>query len=126
MKSKEKISRSKREELRVELEADEKEFFESSGFSKYRLENASPDGLHEQRKEQRKNRTRSPISIPTRCSKYKLITFPEIKLKYKVPGYPECYLLPIRFPKLHQKIIASLLYLKSSKRFKPKNVVIAQ
>ena len=94
-------------------ETEDDDYYESNTYSKYRLLNASPDGLHEYKS----RLARSPASIPSKCRKYRLTKFPELKLKYKIPGFPECYLLPIRFPVLHTKIVSGLLRFKQKKRF---------
>lgn len=64
---------------------------------------------------QRVNLNRSPQSIPSKCTRYKLLSMPEIKFEYKIPGFPERYLLPIRFPNLNNRILSSIARLKSAR-----------
>lgn len=65
------------------------------------------------------------VSIPSRCrsvrlfspskknlplslfSRYVLVTFPEVPLRYNAPSYVERLLLPERFPTLFQNIVQS-------------------
>ena len=96
---------------RLKSETEDDEYYESSIYSKYRLINSSPDGLHRYKHMP----PRSPSSIPSKCRTYKLKKYPELKLKYKLPGYPESYLLPIRFPELHTKIVGELLKFKKKR-----------
>jgi hypothetical protein len=96
---------------RIKSETEDDDYYESSTYSKYRLIHASPDGLHCYKRLSSK----SPASIPSKCRQYKLTKFPELKLKYKLPGYPESYLLPIRFPELHTKIVQELLKFKKKR-----------
>ena len=53
-------------------------------------------------------RPRTPNSIPSKCQSYTLIKGPEIHFEYQLPNCPEKYLLPVRFPALYSKIVASL------------------
>lgn len=47
-------------------------------------------------------------SNPARKSFNETKEYPEIKLQLNIPGSPEKYLLPIRFPKLYKKLISKL------------------
>ncbi|CAF0757198.1 unnamed protein product [Rotaria sordida] len=47
------------------------------------------------------------VSIPSKCSRYVLVTFPETPLRYNAPSYVERLLLPERFPTLFQNIVQS-------------------
>ncbi|CAF2517530.1 unnamed protein product [Rotaria sp. Silwood2] len=47
------------------------------------------------------------VSIPSKCSRYVLVTFPEVPLRYNAPSYVERLLLPERFPTLFQNIVQS-------------------
>ncbi|UJR37906.1 hypothetical protein I4U23_030594 [Adineta vaga] len=47
------------------------------------------------------------VSIPSKCSRYVLVTFPEVPLRYHAPTYVERLLLPERFPTLFQNILHS-------------------
>ncbi|CAF0759873.1 unnamed protein product [Didymodactylos carnosus] len=44
------------------------------------------------------------VSIPSRCSQYVLVTFPEMPGRYMIPTYVERLLLPQRFPNLFKNI----------------------
>ncbi|CAM4797074.1 unnamed protein product [Rotaria magnacalcarata] len=47
------------------------------------------------------------VSIPSKCSRYVLVSFPEVPLRYNAPSYVERLLLPERFPTLFQNIVHS-------------------
>jgi hypothetical protein len=115
----------KKEDVKYISDNEDDEFGDNSSYSKYRLSNASPDGLHEQNRARNKSQASIP-SIPSKCRRYKLVRYPEIKFRYKIPGYPECYLLPIRFPKLHTRIISDLLKCKTKKHYHRNTIVDAQ
>lgn len=45
------------------------------------------------------------VSIPSKCSRYVLLTFPRHQTRYNIPSYVERILLPERFPALYNNII---------------------
>ncbi|CAF0754419.1 unnamed protein product [Adineta steineri] len=47
------------------------------------------------------------VSIPSKCSRYVLVIFPEVPFRYSTPSYVERILLPERFPTLFQNITHS-------------------
>ncbi|CAF1427447.1 unnamed protein product [Rotaria magnacalcarata] len=47
------------------------------------------------------------VSIPSKCSRYVLVTFPPSPIRYNTPTYVERLLLPERFPTLFQNIVHS-------------------
>ncbi|CAF0777814.1 unnamed protein product [Didymodactylos carnosus] len=51
--------------------------------------------------------TQRTVSIPSRCSRYVLVTFPEMPGRYMIPTYVERLLLPERFPNLFKNIVHS-------------------
>ncbi|CAF1103529.1 unnamed protein product [Adineta steineri] len=51
--------------------------------------------------------TQSVASIPSKCSRYVLITFPKVQTRYNIPTCVERLLLPERFPILYQNILHS-------------------
>ncbi|CAF1089930.1 unnamed protein product [Adineta ricciae] len=51
--------------------------------------------------------TQRTVSIPSKCSRYVLVTFPEAPLRYNSPTYVERLLLPERFPTLFRNILHS-------------------
>ncbi len=53
-------------------------------------------------------RPRTANSIPCKNGKYVFIKAPQLNLEYQLPNSPEKHLLPIRFPKLYNKIIKSI------------------
>lgn len=53
-------------------------------------------------------RPRTANSIPCKNGKYVFIKAPQLNLEYQLPNSPEKKLLPIRFPKLYNKIIKSI------------------
>ncbi|CAF1545607.1 unnamed protein product [Adineta ricciae] len=49
--------------------------------------------------------TQPVASIPSKCSRYVLITFPKLRTRYNIPTSVERLLLPERFPVLFQNIL---------------------
>ena len=64
-------------------------------------------------------RSHTPSSIPHMGRSYQLVQYPVINLEYQIPDCPERYLLPIRFPKLYQRIVSSLVKFKETDSYKP-------
>ena len=53
-------------------------------------------------------RPRTANSIPSKNGKYVFIKAPQLNLEYQLPNTPEKYLLPVRFPKLYNKIVREI------------------